>query len=157
MKHVNLYTYSSLKSPKAAKTLNKAVGYVLEFPTKKGAATRTETIFLDKMHNEMTKNQSHIFVVGMALSRINTKVELDLYTDCQYLYSVLQNGWLQQWKKNNWKTTSGRPIMHKADWKEFAALIEGHQIKLHLCEPHPYREWLEHEVEVERRFVKEES
>lgn len=92
MKHVNLYTYSSVKSPKAAETLNKAVGYILEFQTKKGPVTRTETILLGNLHKGITKNQSNILVVGMALSRMNIKVELDLYTDCAYLFSVLQNG-----------------------------------------------------------------
>lgn len=34
--------------------------------------------------------------------------------------------------------------------------MEGHEVTPHLCEPHPYRKWLEHEVEIERKFIKEE-
>lgn len=157
MTHINLYTYSSLKCIKAAYPAHAAAGFILEFPTEKGDVTLTQTHLLEKLHNivpEMTGNYSELFIFGTALSRIKGTVELDFYTESVYLANAL-GGWLDQWKENDWKASTGKDIAYQADWKTVAALMEPHTVTVHLKEPHKYRSWLKHEVESERRFVKD--
>lgn len=49
MKRVNIYTYSTAKSPKAAKCQCERAGYVIEFPTDKGDASAGNFVTVDGM------------------------------------------------------------------------------------------------------------
>lgn len=153
MKHVNIYTYSSAKSLKAAEVLNEAVGYVLEFQAKKGVVTRTKTISLGDMHKKMTRNQTEIYVLGMALSRLNTKCELDIYTESQHVANAIEKGWVRNWEMNGWVNAAGKEVANIQEWKELLAFSNEHVIHFHVGEPHPYRRWLENEVLHGRQFT----
>lgn len=157
MKHVNIYTYSSLKSPKAAETLNAAAGYILEFMTKKGPCTRTQTYLLCNIANEMTANQSNLVVLEKALSRMNIKCELDIWTDSQYIASAFEQGWAKAWILNGWKTANNQEIAHKKEWQQLIKQIQGNVVRFHVKEDHEYRSWLMNEVEHERAFVERQE
>lgn len=150
---VNVYIWNSLKSPKSAKTLNEAVGYILETETKKGPATRTNTILLSQISEKMTMNEAELYAIKYALSRINIKCELDFYIENQYVASAVENGWLQQWKANDWRTKAGKDIANKKLWVEVEKLLEGHTVTWHVKEKHGYTTWIKDEVEVKRQFV----
>lgn len=147
MKQVNIYTYSTAKSPKAAKTQCEVVGYVLEYPTQKGAVT------LDKQEviHGMSKYQSELYVLKIALSRINTMCELDIYTESEYVAAGFEK-WLKQWKTNNWQTKAGKEVSNRIEWMELDAFVQqyGHEIKVHVKENHSYRKWLKDNVEKEK-------
>lgn len=78
MRRVNVYTYSTAKSPKAAKSQCEAVGYVVECETAKGSATVSDI----KMIKGMSWYQSELYVLAIALNRINTMCEVHLYIEC---------------------------------------------------------------------------
>lgn len=144
MKRVNIYTYSTAKSPK---TQCGAVGYVLEYQTQKGAVT------LDKIEviHDMTKYQSELYVLKMALSRINTMCELEIYTECGYVAAGFEN-WLPKWKENNWITEQKKEVSNRKEWEELDTIVRqyGHQLTFHTKEHHSYREWLKNNVEKEK-------
>lgn len=153
MKHVNIYTYSSLKLPKTAETLNAAVGYILEFKTPKGTCTRTQTFLLCNIANEMTANQSNLIVLEKALTRMNIKCELDIWTDSQYIASAFEQEWIKSWITNGWKGANGQEIAHKKEWQKLIMQIQGNIVRFHVKEDHEYRSWLIDEVENKREFV----
>lgn len=150
MKRVNIYTYSTAKSPKAAELQCEAGGYVMEYKTPKGDATASEVITLQKM----TAYQTQLHILKKALSRINTKCEVHIYTECPYVATGL-NKWLSQWKSAGWVTARGDPVKNAAEWKELDALVQkhNHTLVLHVKEDHSYRNWLKDNVEKEKRRV----
>lgn len=147
MKQVNIYTYSTAKSPKPAKTQCEAVGYIVAFETSKGTADVGK---IEAIH-EMTKFQSELYVLKNALARINTMCELNIYTESDYVAAGFEK-WLEQWKTKNWKTKAGKEVSNKKEWMELDALVQqyGHKITFHVKEHHSYREWLRDNVEKEK-------
>lgn len=153
MKQVSIYTYSSLKCIKAAETANAAVGYILEFKGEKGTYTRTKTILLCNIANEMTANQANLVVLEKALSRMNVKCELDIYLENQYIANAFEQEWVKNWITNGWKNKEDREIAHKKEWQRLIKGIQGNIVRFHVKENHPYKNWLINEVEKNREFI----
>lgn len=147
MKRVNIYTYSTAKNPKSAKTQCEAVGYVLEYQTAKGAVTLDKT---EVIHN-MTHYESELYVLKLALSRINTMCDLDIYTESDYVAAGF-NRWLEMWKSNGWQTKAGKEVSNKNLWQGLDQTVQqyGHRLTFHTKEHHSYREWLKNNVEKEK-------
>jgi ribonuclease HI len=151
--HVNIYLYSSAKSPKAAERLKEAVGYVLEFQSKRGLATRTQTFPLCRLHRKMTRNGADLYCLEMALSRITTSIEADIYIDNAYIANAMQKGWPQAWKANGWKNATGKEVTDRENWERILTMASRMIISWHVEETHPYRNWLREEVEHNRCYV----
>lgn len=147
MKRVNIYTYSTAKSPKAAKTQCEAVGYIVECETTKGPADvgNIETI------QGKSRYQSELYVLKMALTRINTMCEVHIYTECDYMAAGFER-WLDQWKANSWLTSANKEVSNRKEWEELDAIVQqyGHALVFHVKEEHSYRKWLKDNVEKEK-------
>ena len=89
MKQVNIYTYSTAKSPKAAKSQCEAVGFVIEYQDKQDKAYSQMKII-----EGMSRYQSELYVLERALSRINTMCEVHCYIECEYVAAGFEQGWL---------------------------------------------------------------
>ena len=146
MKVVNIYTHTTAKSPKATKC--EAAGYVIEFKTAKGDATAGDLLTVENM----TKYQTELHVLKKALARINTMCEVHLYTECEYIAAGFEK-WLEEWKKDNWKTARGEEVKNSGDWQELDALVQqyGHEIVLHVKEDHSYKKWFVDNLEKEKQ------
>lgn len=154
MVRIKIYTWSSLKSVKPAKTLKKAVGYILRFDSQKGPVELGKTVLLEELADKMTQNESEIEALKMAVSRINTKKsELEIYTENAYVARTIESGWIETWKANGWKTTAGKPVANRKQWEKLSELLEGHTVHFHVKEEHEYKNWLRNEVENARAFV----
>lgn len=60
----------------------------------------------------------------MILSRFKTKkdIEFELYSDSAYVVNSINNGWVEKWQKNNWKTTKDDDVKNRDLWEQFVAL-----------------------------------
>lgn len=146
MKQVNIYTYSTAKSPKATKC--EAVGYVIETETTKGDATVGALLTV----KDTTKYQAELYVLKKALTRINTKCELHLYIECDYIAAGFGK-WLTEWKENGWQTKRGEAVKNSKEWQELDALVQqyGHTLVFHVKEKHSYRNWFIDNLEKEKQ------
>lgn len=136
MQHVNIYTASGIRSPRAG---NGRAGYILELRTEKGPATLTKTAEI----LNATANQSELRILIMALKRLTESCCLTIYTESAYLAAGLSS--LSQWKQNGWKTSRGTEVANKAEWLEAAELLNAHMFSAS-TENHEYRAWLRNEV-----------
>lgn len=146
MKVVNIYTYTTARSPKATKC--EAVGYVIEMKTAKGDATVGDLLTV----KDMTKNQTELYVLKKALTRINTKCELHLYIESEYIAAGFEK-WLAEWKLNDWKTKRGDEVKNIEEWKKLDALVQrhGHVFVFHVKEKHSYKNWFIDNLEKEKQ------
>lgn len=136
MQHVNLYTASGIRSPRAG---NGKAGYILEMKTEKEPVTLTKTAEI----LNATANQSELRILIMALKRLTKKCSLTIYTESGYVAAGLEA--LPQWRENGWKTSRGTDVANKEEWLEAAELLNGHEISV-TTENHEYRAWLRNEV-----------
>ena len=62
-----------------------------------------------------------------ALKAIEKKSTITLITDSKYVKNGIQS-WIQNWKKNGWKTAAKKPVKNKELWIELDELILRHNI-----------------------------
>lgn len=136
MQHVNIYTASGIRSPRAG---NGTAGYILEVMTQNGPATLTKTAEL----LNATANQSELRILNMALARLTKKCSLTIYTESRYVAAGMEE--LSRWQENGWKTSRGTDVANKEEWQETAELLNGHAFSV-TTENHEYRAWLRSEV-----------
>jgi len=150
MKQVNIYTYSTAKSPKAAKSQCEAVGFVIEYQDKKEKAFPQMKII-----KEMSWYQSELYVLERALSRIDTMYEVHCYIECEYVAAGFEQGWLDHWMRNGWKNASNKDVSNKEEWQALLERVQQHDhyLVFHVKENHSYREWLKRNI-VQRCDVK---
>lgn len=136
MQHVNIYTASGIRSPRAG---NGRAGYILELRTEKGPVTLTKTAEI----LNATANQSELRILIMALKRLTESCCLTIYTESGYVAAGLTE--LPRWKRNGWKTSRGTDVANKEEWLKTAELLNVHMFSV-TTENHEYRAWLKSEV-----------
>ena len=136
MQHVNIYTASGIRSPRAG---SGKAGYILEMKTEKEPVTLTKTVEL----LNATANQSELRILNMALARLTKKCSLTIYTESRYVAAGIEE--LSRWQENGWKTSRGTDVANKEEWLKTAELLNGHAFSV-TTENHEYRAWLRSEV-----------
>jgi ribonuclease HI len=59
----------------------------------------------------------------MALKKIKNSSEITIYTDSTYLKDGI-TVWINNWKKNGWKSASKKPVKNKDLWVALSKLTE---------------------------------
>jgi ribonuclease HI len=87
-----------------------------------------------------TNNQMEMQAAIEALKYLKEENQpIDLYTDSNYLRQGITE-WIFNWKKNNWRTTSKKPVANKDLWIEISELssvmaVNWHWVKGHDGDP----------------------
>ena len=149
MKRVNVYTYTTAKSPKAAETQCEAYGYVVECDTSRGPATVSDISTMQGMN----RYQLELRMLITALKRINTMCEVHVYLDCDYVAAGFKNGWIENWKAKGWVTATKQEVKNRREWELLDHIVSkyGHHMEFHVKKPHSYRNWLTSNVEKEKQ------
>ncbi len=88
-----------------------------------------------------TNNIMEITAVIEALKLLKYTCEVDLYSDSAYVVNTFKQKWIDNWKKNNWKTASKEPVKNKELWQELDKLTKIHQVKFHKVKGHSDNEF----------------
>ena len=152
MERVNIYTYSTAKSPKAMKSQCEAVCFVIEYQDRPDKA-----ISQMKIIKEMSWYQSELYVLERALSRINAMYEVHVYTECSYVAAGFEQGWIEQWKENDWITSSNEEVKNKAEWQALLEQVQQCDLVFHVKEEHSYRKWLKANMEKEKERCRKQK
>lgn len=134
MRHVNIYTYTSFRTPKRQ---NGVIGYVLECNGK--------TLSNFSILKNVTKNYAELNALTDALGRLRERVELDIYTESTYVYEGVTK-WMNQWKASSWLTKKGEEVSNLTDWSFTYDFLKDYHYVVHLNEDHEYKKWLKSEV-----------
>lgn len=77
-----------------------------------------------------TNNVMELTAVIESLKILKEPCEIDVYSDSQYVVSGIQE-WLPNWIKNNWKSSSNKPVKNQELWQEYLRVSQPHIV--HLC------------------------
>lgn len=82
-------------------------------------------------NKETTNNIMEITAVLEALRLIkeNFAGDIEIYSDSAYVVNAFSNGWIYNWKKNNWKTTSKEPVKNQELWEELYSFTKKFNIE----------------------------
>lgn len=77
---------------------------------------------------DTTNNIMELTAVIEALKLLKFDCEVDLYSDSSYVVNAFLQGWIFNWRKNNWKTASKEPVKNRELWEELYSLTQKHKV-----------------------------
>jgi ribonuclease HI len=80
-----------------------------------------ETFDINGGDENTTNNRMELMAAIKALDYIDKDYEITLFTDSNYVKDGITK-WINNWKKNNWKTASKKPVKNSDLWKELDSL-----------------------------------
>ena len=82
-----------------------------------------------------TNNQMELTAAIEGLAALKERCSVELYTDSKYVMDGITQ-WIQNWKKNNWKTAAKKDVKNKELWQKLDQLISQHQVQWHWVKGH---------------------
>ena len=82
-----------------------------------------------------TNNQMELLAPIKALKTIPKGSKVQIFTDSKYVKSGITE-WINNWKKNGWKTANKQPIKNKELWTELDNLNSKFEIKWNWVKGH---------------------
>ena len=108
-------------------------------------------------NKETTNNIMEITAVIEALKLVkeNFEAKIEIYSDSAYVVNAFNNGWIYNWRKNNWKTASKEPVKNKELWEELYNLTKKHKVNFIKVKGHSDNEYNNRCDELARNAIKD--
>ena len=93
-----------------------------------------------------SNNQAELYGVIAALRAIKEVLrngetaEVEIRSDSQYVVTGASQ-WLENWKKNNWKSSKGKPIENQHLWKQLDELLNEMNVSFTKVAAHSSDKW----------------
>ena len=78
---------------------------------------------------DTTNNIMEMTAVIEGLKALKRPCEVELYSDSSYVVNTFEKGWIYNWQKNNWRTSSKDPVKNRELWEELYELSQTHKVK----------------------------
>ena len=75
-----------------------------------------------------TNNRMELIAVIEGLKSIKENAHIEITTDSMYVKNGI-NQWINNWKRNGWKTAAKKPVKNKDLWQELDELVQNYSIK----------------------------
>lgn len=89
---------------------------------------------------ETTNNRMELIAAIEALKSIKKDYQIEVYTDSRYVMDGILS-WINNWKKNGWKTANKKPVKNADLWKELDELKNKYNIKWNWVKGHSGHEY----------------
>jgi ribonuclease HI len=85
-------------------------------------------IELKGTQRQTTNNRMELIAVIEGLKSIKENENIEITTDSMYVKNGI-NQWINNWKRNGWKTAAKKPVKNKDLWQELDELVQNYSIK----------------------------
>lgn len=92
-------------------------------------------------NKDTTNNIMEITAVLEALKLLKEECKVKVYSDSAYVVNAFNQGWIYNWKKNNWKTASKDPVKNQELWEELYSLVQKHKVEFIKVKGHSDNEY----------------
>jgi ribonuclease HI len=82
-----------------------------------------------------TNNRMELTAAIVALETLKRPCAVDLHTDSEYLRQGITS-WIQNWKRNGWKTADRKPVKNVDLWQRLDAALSRHKVRWHWVRGH---------------------
>ncbi|BBM70308.1 ribonuclease HI [Rhodothermus marinus] len=76
-----------------------------------------------------TNNRMELTAVIKALQALKEPCRVDVYTDSNYIVRAFQEGWVERWQRNGWRTASKKPVENQDLWRALLELTRRHDVR----------------------------
>lgn len=101
-----------------------------------------------------TNNVMELTAVIEALKILKYPCEVELYSDSAYVVNAFIQKWIDNWMKNNWRTSNKEPVKNQELWKELYDLTKIHKVKFIKVKGHSDNEFNNRCDELARNEIK---
>jgi ribonuclease HI len=101
-----------------------------------------------------TNNRMELTAAIMALESLKRPCAVDLHTDSEYLRQGI-TGWINNWKRNGWKTSDRKPVKNVDLWQRLDAALARHEVNWHWVRGHSGHDLNERADELARAAIAE--
>lgn len=92
-------------------------------------------------NKDTTNNIMEITAVLEALKLLKEECEVKVYSDSAYVVNAFNQGWIYNWRKNNWRTASKDPVKNQELWEELYSLVQKHKVEFIKVKGHSDNEY----------------
>ena len=82
-----------------------------------------------------TNNQMELMAAIQGLEALKRPCKVTLTTDSQYVRQGITQ-WIHNWKKNNWRTASKKPVKNKELWQQLVSASAKHDLQWNWVKGH---------------------
>lgn len=90
---------------------------------------------------QTTNNRMEIFAVIAGLRELKEGCDVTIYSDSAYVVNAFENGWLEQWAKHKWKTSSGDDVKNQDLWRLLLLELGRHRYRFVKVKGHADNEY----------------
>lgn len=91
--------------------------------------------------NPTTNNRMELTAPISALSALKEPCEVELYSDSAYLVNAFNNGWLNSWQINGWRTSDKKDVKNADLWQKLLELCKIHKVEFIKVKGHSDNEY----------------
>ena len=91
--------------------------------------------------DDTTNNRMELFAVIEGLKALKEKCKVNLYSDSQYVINAVNENWLDNWVKSNWRSASKNGIKNVDLWQALIPLIKKHKVQFIKVKGHADNEY----------------
>ncbi len=113
---------------------------------------KNEPIYINGGSLKTTNNQMELIAAIEALKYLSKSAYLNLFTDSKYVKDGIES-WIQNWKKNGWKTSAKKEVKNKDLWIELDKQILRHKIQWFWVKGHAGNKYNEKADLLARKFI----
>lgn len=77
---------------------------------------------------QTTNNRMELTAVIQALKCMLKPSKISIHTDSAYIVNAISQGWLRDWQRNFWRTSSNKPVQNQDLWLELVKFMETHEV-----------------------------
>lgn len=78
---------------------------------------------------ETTNNRMELLSVINALSLLKYQCDVTIYSDSAYVVNAFNQGWIENWVENNWRTSGRKAVQNKDLWLRLLTLTRRHNVE----------------------------
>lgn len=149
--NVNIYIETDYRGPAKRRM---AGAWLVEYVLNSGKpVTRGGILYADIT----SENEMALRLLIQAFSILTKSCCVRVFTPCIHVLHAMQNHWLWQWQKNDWRNAKGKTVGNADLWQQAAGLMEQHVTEW-TDEEHSYRRCMLGRIrkEMEREHTLEE-
>jgi len=80
-------------------------------------------------HDKLTTNNIMELTAALeAIRALKSPCKVTLHTDSEYVVNGFKKGWVENWKKNGWRTKAKKPVANMDLWLKLDMAIKNHEV-----------------------------
>ncbi len=92
-------------------------------------------------NKQTTNNRMEVFAIIQGLAALKERCEVTIYSDSAYAVNAIENGWLESWKRNGWRTGDNKEVKNIDLWNDLSLRMSDHNVRFVKVKGHADNEY----------------